>query len=71
MIDFALTHVDHTEMREIRTCLKQALAAPFTAKQLQKFWKCLDSEIMIPDEKELRMFIGDIVLTIDDIIGPE
>ena len=71
MIDFALTHIDHAEMREIRICLKEALAAPLTAKKLQEFWKCLHSEIMIPDEKELRMFMGDIVLTIDAILGPE
>jgi len=71
MIDYALTHVDNAEMREIRICLKEALAAPLTAKKLQEFWRCLDPEFNFREEKGLRSFLGDIVSAIDRIVGPE
>jgi hypothetical protein len=71
MIDYALTHVDHAEMREIRDCIKEALAAPFTAKQLQGFWRCLDPEFNFREEKDLRSFLSDIVHAIDRIVDPE
>jgi len=71
IIDFALTEVDSNEKRQIRTFLRLALKAPLSRAQLQQLWNAGETNIMIPDEAEFRIFIQAIIDRIDKQIGPE
>jgi hypothetical protein len=71
VIDYALTHINDDEMRELRTFLKLVLSAPLTLAKLQEVWEQGETNVYIRKENELRGFIGELIRKIDLIVGPE
>ena len=70
IVNFAISHVDDREKRQIRSSLKKALAADLSQDELETLWSFGETNILIPDEREFRDYIGWIITEIDAAVGP-
>ena len=69
VIEYALDSVTRADMREVRTYLAAVLAAALPRKPLQQAWRNGQSNILIPDDDELRAFMAEIIRRIDLRLG--
>jgi hypothetical protein len=69
VVEYALSHVDEDDMRELQIFLNDALDAPLNYSQLQEIWLCGAVNIGYRSEKQLRAIFAYIIRKIDLVIG--
>lgn len=64
-VDFALDTLNDNEKQVIKAFLIDVLASVHDPKELQLVWRAANSRTYIPDDRQLRAFLQEIVNRID------